>query len=81
MGYITYVIETRFEKGILVFDVLVVNHFQDVFPEDLHGMPLVRQVEFRIDLILGAMPSAKALYLVIFIIGDLLSTSLRLLLL
>ena len=36
--------------------------FSDVFPEDLPGIPPIRQVEFRIDLIPGAAPVAKAPY-------------------
>ncbi|GKD21989.1 putative reverse transcriptase domain-containing protein, partial [Tanacetum coccineum] len=34
----------------------------EVFPEDLPGLPPPRQVEFRIDLILGAAPVARAPY-------------------
>nr|GEV09977.1 putative ribonuclease H-like domain-containing protein [Tanacetum cinerariifolium] len=33
-----------------------------VFPEDLPGLPLTRQVEFRIDLVPGAAPVARAPY-------------------
>ncbi|GKC95862.1 putative reverse transcriptase domain-containing protein [Tanacetum coccineum] len=33
-----------------------------VFPEDLPGLPLTRQVEFQIDLILGAAPVAREPY-------------------
>ncbi|GKG48027.1 hypothetical protein Tco_0509912, partial [Tanacetum coccineum] len=36
--------------------------FPEVFPEDLPGLPPPRQVEFRIDLILGAAPVAHAPY-------------------
>ncbi|GKC86681.1 putative reverse transcriptase domain-containing protein, partial [Tanacetum coccineum] len=36
--------------------------FPDVFPEDLPGLPLTRQVEFQIDLIPGAAPVARAPY-------------------
>ena len=39
-----------------------VCNFSDVFPEDLPGVPLARQVEFRIDLVPGATPVAKAPY-------------------
>nr|GEU87394.1 reverse transcriptase domain-containing protein [Tanacetum cinerariifolium] len=39
-------------------DIPVVREFPDVFPEDLPGLPLVRQVEFQIDLIPGAAPVA-----------------------
>lgn len=43
-------------------DVLVVNEFVDVFPEDLPGIPPDRQVEFTIDLTPGAAPISKAPY-------------------
>ncbi|GJV82231.1 putative reverse transcriptase domain-containing protein [Tanacetum coccineum] len=53
--------DTSFEKKS-VEDVLVVNEFLKVFLEDLPGIPLERQVKFRIDLIPGATPIAKTLY-------------------
>nr|GEY89010.1 putative reverse transcriptase domain-containing protein [Tanacetum cinerariifolium] len=43
-------------------DIPVVREFPDVFPEDLSGLPPSREVEFRIDLIHGAMPVAKSPY-------------------
>nr|GEY56131.1 putative reverse transcriptase domain-containing protein [Tanacetum cinerariifolium] len=43
-------------------DIPVVREFSDVFPEDLSGLPPSREIEFRIDLIHGAMPVAKSLY-------------------
>nr|GEU85170.1 retrovirus-related Pol polyprotein from transposon TNT 1-94 [Tanacetum cinerariifolium] len=43
-------------------DIPVVREFLDVFPEDLPGLPLVRQVEFQIDLTHGAEPVAHAPY-------------------
>ncbi|GJV04450.1 putative reverse transcriptase domain-containing protein [Tanacetum coccineum] len=43
-------------------DILVVREFPDVFPEDLPGLPPVRQVEFQIDLIPGATPVAREPY-------------------
>nr|GEY77383.1 reverse transcriptase domain-containing protein [Tanacetum cinerariifolium] len=48
------------EKGLE--DIPVVREFPEVFPEDLPGLPLVRQVEFQIELILGAAPVARAPY-------------------
>ncbi|GKA33538.1 putative reverse transcriptase domain-containing protein [Tanacetum coccineum] len=41
-----------------ISDIPVVQDFADVFPEDLLGLPLQRQVEFRIDVI----PRAKSPY-------------------
>ncbi|GJT48054.1 putative reverse transcriptase domain-containing protein [Tanacetum coccineum] len=43
-------------------DIPVVREFLEVFPEDLPGLPLVRQVEFQIDLIPGIAPVARAPY-------------------
>ncbi|GJX48796.1 putative reverse transcriptase domain-containing protein [Tanacetum coccineum] len=43
-------------------DVPIIRDFPDVFPEDLPGLPLTRQVEFQIDLITGAAPVARAPY-------------------
>ncbi|GJV54803.1 putative reverse transcriptase domain-containing protein [Tanacetum coccineum] len=37
-------------------EIPVVRNFPGVFPEDLSGLPLPRELEFRIDLIPGAMP-------------------------
>ncbi|GJW27717.1 hypothetical protein Tco_0044592, partial [Tanacetum coccineum] len=39
-------------------DVLIVQDFLEVFPEDLLGLPPARQVELQIDLVLGAAPVA-----------------------
>ncbi|GKC36894.1 putative reverse transcriptase domain-containing protein, partial [Tanacetum coccineum] len=43
-------------------DVLIIREFQDVFPEDLPGLPPTQQVEFQIDLVPGAAPIARAPY-------------------
>ncbi|GJT52185.1 putative reverse transcriptase domain-containing protein [Tanacetum coccineum] len=43
-------------------DVPTVRDFPEVFPKDLPGLPPVRQVEFQINLVLGAAPVARAPY-------------------
>ncbi|GJX75262.1 putative reverse transcriptase domain-containing protein [Tanacetum coccineum] len=43
-------------------DVPIVRDFPKVFPEDLHGLPPTRQVEFQIDLVPGAASVAQAPY-------------------
>nr|GEY71923.1 reverse transcriptase domain-containing protein [Tanacetum cinerariifolium] len=43
-------------------DIPVVKEFPDIFPKDLHGLPPVRQIEFQINLILGAAPVARTPY-------------------
>ncbi|GKC85977.1 putative reverse transcriptase domain-containing protein [Tanacetum coccineum] len=43
-------------------DICVVRDFHEVFPDDLLGLPLVREIEFRIDLIPGASPVVRSPY-------------------
>ncbi|GJT32078.1 reverse transcriptase domain-containing protein [Tanacetum coccineum] len=43
-------------------DIPVVKKFPKVFPENLPDLPLVRQVEFQIDLMPGAAPVAREPY-------------------
>nr|GEV83317.1 hypothetical protein [Tanacetum cinerariifolium] len=43
-------------------DISVVREFPGVFSKDLSGLPPSREVEFHIDLILGAMPVATSPY-------------------
>ncbi|GJR66804.1 putative reverse transcriptase domain-containing protein [Tanacetum coccineum] len=49
------VMEKKSDKKRLE-EIPVVREFPEVFPEDLPGLPPVRQVEFQIDLIPGAAP-------------------------
>ncbi|XP_071729252.1 uncharacterized protein [Rutidosis leptorrhynchoides] len=51
-----------FDQVVELDDVPIVNEFPDVFPSELPGVPPERDVEFRIDLIPGATPIAKAPY-------------------
>ncbi|GKE37389.1 putative reverse transcriptase domain-containing protein, partial [Tanacetum coccineum] len=53
--------EDKSEKKRLE-DVPIVRNFPEVFPEDLPRLPPMRQVEFQIDLVLGAAPVARAPY-------------------
>ncbi|GKE13197.1 putative reverse transcriptase domain-containing protein, partial [Tanacetum coccineum] len=43
-------------------DVPVIRDYPEVFPEEFPGLPPLRQVEFRIDLVPGAAPVARAPY-------------------
>ncbi|GJX85410.1 putative reverse transcriptase domain-containing protein [Tanacetum coccineum] len=43
-------------------DIRVVRDFPKVFLDDLLGLPLVREIEFRIDLIPGASPVVRSPY-------------------
>ena len=54
-------VDTR--KEILKLDdILVVREFPDVFPEDLPGIPIDKEIEFFIDLLPGTSPISKAPY-------------------
>ncbi|GKC83593.1 putative reverse transcriptase domain-containing protein, partial [Tanacetum coccineum] len=43
-------------------DIRVVRDFPEVFPDNLSGLPPVREIELRIDLIPGASPVVKSPY-------------------
>nr|XP_043622659.1 keratin, type I cytoskeletal 9-like [Erigeron canadensis] len=49
-------------KEVSLIDVLVVRDYQDVFPDDLPGLPPSRQLDFRISLVPNAAPVAKSPY-------------------
>ena len=52
------------EEGEAVLDELppIVCEYADVFPEDLPGLPPIRDIEFRIDLAPGTMPISVPAY-------------------
>ncbi|GJZ23798.1 hypothetical protein Tco_0561257 [Tanacetum coccineum] len=43
-------------------DISIVRDFPKVFLDDLSGLPLVHEIEFRIDLISGALPVVRSPY-------------------
>ncbi|GJT05031.1 putative reverse transcriptase domain-containing protein [Tanacetum coccineum] len=43
-------------------DIRIVHDFPEVFPDDLSGLPPVREIEFRIDLIPGALLVVRSPY-------------------
>ena len=54
-------VDTR--KDVLKLDdIPVVREFLDVFPKDLLGIPIDREIEFSIDVLPGASPISKAPY-------------------
>ena len=50
------------ESSLMVSSVPVVGEFEDVFPEELPGLPPNREVDFVIDLEPGTTPISKAPY-------------------
>ncbi|KAD5508032.1 hypothetical protein E3N88_15735 [Mikania micrantha] len=61
IAFLAHVVEKEKDKKTIQ-DVPVVKEYPELFPEDLPGLPPVRPVEFRIDLIPGATPVAKSPY-------------------
>ncbi|GJV83095.1 putative reverse transcriptase domain-containing protein [Tanacetum coccineum] len=59
---ITKALKSAKEDEPKLSDISVVREFEDVFPEDLSGLPPQRQVEFRIDLVPGVTPVVKSPY-------------------
>ncbi|KAI3725351.1 hypothetical protein L1987_65137 [Smallanthus sonchifolius] len=61
MVFLAHVIQKE-DKERRIEDIPIIREFPEVFPDDLPGLPPVREVKFRIDLIPGANPVAKAPY-------------------
>ncbi|GJU55915.1 putative reverse transcriptase domain-containing protein [Tanacetum coccineum] len=59
--FLAHVTESK-SKEKRMEDVTIIHDFPEVFPEELPGLPPPRHVEFRIDLVLGAAPVARAPY-------------------
>ena len=56
---LTHVNVEKDDKSIKIF---VVREFEDVFPDEVPGLPPQREVEFLIDLVPGAGPISIAPY-------------------
>ena len=51
-----------YQGGLEIGDLSVVSVYQDVFPEELPGLPPEREVVFGIDLLPGTAPSSLVPY-------------------
>ena len=60
-SFLAYVIDMKKERK-KIEELPVVCEYPEVFPDDLPGLPPDRQVEFRIDLMPGTTPIARAPY-------------------
>ena len=61
-GYLATVVETTKKEKDELSEVLVVNEFTNVFPEDLLGLPPDREVTFEIEVLQGTAPILKVPY-------------------
>ncbi|XP_071718815.1 uncharacterized protein [Rutidosis leptorrhynchoides] len=60
-SYLAYVIGVKKEKK-LVIDIPMVSEYPEVFPDEFPGLPPIREVEYKIELVPGVTPVAKARY-------------------
>ena len=60
-GYLAHVVDTR-KEVLKLDDIPVVREFPDVFPEDLRGIPINREIEFSIDLLPRTSSISKTPY-------------------
>ncbi|KAJ0805296.1 putative DNA/RNA polymerase superfamily [Helianthus annuus] len=63
-GYVSFLAHVIEEKGKnkCLQDIPIVRDYPEVFPDELPGLPPIRQVEFHIDLVPNASSIAKAPY-------------------
>ncbi|KAJ8627576.1 hypothetical protein MRB53_020883 [Persea americana] len=59
-GYLAFITEDNLSKA--VEDIPVVCEFPDVFPEEIPGLPPVREIDFTIELVPGTAPISRAPY-------------------
>ncbi|XXG42070.1 hypothetical protein AAC387_Pa01g2420 [Persea americana] len=59
-GYIAFISEDKKSKG--VEEIPVVCEFSDVFPDEIPGLPPVREIAFTIELAPGTAPISRAPY-------------------
>ena len=60
-AYLAYVIDT-IKARPSVSDIHTVSDIPDVFPEELSGLTLQREIEFAIDVVPGTTPASITLY-------------------
>ena len=53
---------TNNEDRLKLEYIPILREYLDVFPEEILGLPLKRELDFTIELVPGAMPSSKAPY-------------------
>ena len=60
-AYLAYVIDTVKARPS-IYDIPTVSDFQNVFPEELPGLPPHREIEFAIDVVSSATPTSITPY-------------------
>ena len=57
--YAAHVLEATENETPRLEDYPVLQEFKDVFPDEILGLPPKRDIDFRIDLVAGAVPVSK----------------------
>jgi len=58
-----HIIDNKEESNQMnVGDIPILRDLQDVFPEEVPGLPPKQEIDFNIDLVPGAIPVSKAPY-------------------
>ena len=60
--YATHIVEATKNETIRLEDYPVLQEFRDVFPDDILGLPPKGDIDFTIELVVGAAPVSKTPY-------------------
>ena len=60
--YAAHILEATESKTPRLEDFHVLQEFRDVFPDEIPGLPPKRDIDFTIELVLGAAPVSKTPY-------------------
>jgi hypothetical protein len=60
--YAVQVLNSAEDSNMSLKDHPILREYKDVFPEEVPGLPPRRDIEFSIELILGAVPMSRAPY-------------------
>ena len=61
--FVVYVMDDKDNDNKLkIEDIPILKYFKDIFSEEVPGLPLKRDIELTINLILGAIPTSKDPY-------------------
>ena len=61
--YATHVLEATENETPRFEEFHVLQKFRDVFPDEIPGLPRKRDIDFTIELVLGAAPISKTPYI------------------
>ena len=67
--FAVYIMDNKEKDNQLnIEDIPILKDFKDIFPEEILGLPLKRDIDFTIDLVPGEIPASKAPYLMNIIV-------------